>query len=76
MTQYSTLNVKFSTSQLNKLRSEIKLGTEITLKISWNVVGYSNDEITFPHMSPHKLDLIMHKFQSFVKLLQIIHQPL
>ena len=43
-------------SQLNKLRSEIKIGTETTLKISWNVVGYSNDEITFPHMSPHKLD--------------------
>ena len=29
MTQYSTLNVKFSTSQLNKLKSEIKIGTEI-----------------------------------------------
>ena len=56
MTQYSTLNVKFSTSQLNKLKSEIKTGTEITLRISWNVVGYSNDEITSPHMSPHKLD--------------------
>ena len=32
MTQYSTLNVKFSTSQLNKLKSEIKIGADITLK--------------------------------------------
>ena len=32
MTQYSTLNVKLSNSQLNKLKSDIKNGTEITLK--------------------------------------------
>ena len=33
MTQYSTLNVKLSSSQLNKLKSGIKDGTEVTLKI-------------------------------------------
>ena len=32
MTQYNTLNVKLSTSQLNKLKSGIKHGTEVTLK--------------------------------------------
>ena len=32
MTQYNTLNVKLSNSQLNKFKSEIKNGTEITLK--------------------------------------------
>ena len=32
MTQYNTLNVKLSNSQLNKLKSEIKNGTEVTLK--------------------------------------------
>ena len=48
MTQYNTLNVKFSNSQLTKLKSGIKTGTEVTLKISSNVVGDSNDENNFP----------------------------
>ena len=49
MTQYNTLNIKLSNSQLNKLKSEIKNGTEVTLKISLNVVGDSNDENNFQH---------------------------
>ena len=49
MTQYNTLNVKLSNSQLNNLKSGIKNGAEVTLKISSNVVGDSNDEIIFPH---------------------------
>ena len=49
MTQYNTLNVKLPNSQINKLKSAIKNGTEITLKISSNIVGDSNDENTFPH---------------------------
>ena len=32
MTQYTTLIVKLSNSQLNKLKSGIKNGTEVTLK--------------------------------------------
>ena len=47
MTQYNTLNVKLSNSQLNKLKSGIKNGTELTLKISSNVVGDYNDENNF-----------------------------
>ena len=38
MTQYNTLNVKLSNSQLNKLKSGIKNGTEVTFKLSSNVV--------------------------------------
>ena len=38
-----------STSQLNKFKSGIKNGTEVTLKISSNVVGDSNDENNFLH---------------------------
>ena len=34
MTQYKTLNVKMSNSQLNKLKSGIKNGTEVTLNLS------------------------------------------
>ena len=36
-----------SNSQFNKLKSEIKNCTEVTLKISPNVVGDSNDEKIF-----------------------------
>ena len=44
-TQYNTLNVKFSNSKLNKLRSRIKIDTEVTLKTLSNVAGDSNDEM-------------------------------
>ena len=33
MNEYSTLNVKLSESELNRLKSGIKNGTEVTLKI-------------------------------------------
>ena len=49
MTQYNTLNVKMTNLQLNKLKSGIKNGTEVTLKILLNVVGDSNDENNFSH---------------------------
>ena len=49
MTQNDTLNVKLSNSQLNKLKSGIKINTEAILKLSSNAVGDSNDETNFPH---------------------------
>ena len=49
MTQYNTLNVKLSNFQLNKSKLGIKDGTEVTLKISSNVVGDSNAENNFPY---------------------------
>ena len=42
MTQYNTLKVKLSNSQLNRLKSGIKKNNEVTLKISSNVIGDSN----------------------------------
>ena len=48
MTQYNTLNVKFSNSQIHKLKSGIKNGTDVTLKFSSKIVGGSNDENNFP----------------------------
>ena len=48
MTQYDTLNVKLSNSQLNKLKSGIKNGTEVTLNLSSNLIGNYNDETNFP----------------------------
>ena len=43
MTEYNTLNVRLSTSKINELKSGIKYGTEVTLEISSNVVGDSNN---------------------------------
>ena len=47
MAQYTSLNVKLSNSQLNKLTSAIKNETEVVLKLSSNMVG--DDETNFPH---------------------------
>ena len=49
MTQYNTLNVKVSNSEPDKLKSGIKNGTEVTLKLSANIASDSNDETNFPH---------------------------
>ena len=38
-----------SNSQLNKLKSGIKNDTKVTLKLSSNVIGNSNDKKSFPH---------------------------
>ena len=48
MTQYNTLNVKLSNSQLNKLKFVIKNGSEVTLNLSSGIIGDSNDENNFP----------------------------
>ena len=63
MTQYNTLNVKLSNSQLNKLKSAMKTGTHITLNLSSNVVDDSNNKTDFPH----KLLLINTQVSSFGK---------
>ena len=49
MTQYNVLNVKLPNCQTNKLKSGIKNWTEVTLNISSNVTGDSNDEANFLH---------------------------
>ena len=49
MTQYNSLNVKLSDSQLNKLKSAIKNETEGVLRLSPNMIGDSNDEDNFLH---------------------------
>ena len=49
MTQYNSLNVKLSNSQLNKLKSAIKNETEVVIRLSPNMIGDSNDETNFSH---------------------------
>ena len=47
MTQYNSLNVKLSNSQLNKFKSAIKNETEVVLRLSSNMIG--DNESNFPH---------------------------
>ena len=47
MTQYNSVNVRLSNSQLNKLKSAIKNETEVVLRLSSNMI--SDDETNFPH---------------------------
>ena len=49
MTQYNSLNIKLSNSQLNKLKSAIKHETDVFLSLSSNIIGNSDDETNFPH---------------------------
>ena len=48
MTQYNSLNVKLSNSQLNKSKSVIKNETDFALRTSSNMIGNSDDETNFP----------------------------
>ena len=63
MTQYNSLNVKLSNSQLNKLKSAIKNETGVVSRLSLNVVG--DDETNFPH----KLLLINRQVKTLRKAL-------
>ena len=47
MTQYNSLNIKLSNSQLNKFKSAIKNETEVVLKLPSNMIG--DDETNFLH---------------------------
>ena len=47
MTQYNSLNVKLSNSQLNRFKSTIKNESEVVLRLSSNMIG--NNETNFLH---------------------------
>ena len=49
MTHYNSLNVKLSNSQLNKLKLGINNEAEVTLNLSWNMIGDYGNKIDFPH---------------------------
>ena len=49
MNQCNTLNVTFSNSVLNKLKSGIKIGAGVTLNLSSNEISDSTDENNFLH---------------------------
>ena len=71
MTQYNSLNVKLSNSQLKKLKSAIKNGIDVILRLPSNMIGNSDDEANFLH----KLLLTdRDKLQIFVKPLLTTHR--
>ena len=47
MTQWNSLNVKLSNSQLNKFKSAIINENEVVLRLSSNMIG--DNEANFPH---------------------------
>ena len=47
MTQYIRLNAKLSNSQLNKLKSAIKNGDDVVIRLPPNMIGDSNDKTNF-----------------------------
>ena len=53
MTKYNTVyckyNVKLFYSKLNKLKSGIINGTQLTINLSSNVIGHANGETNFSH---------------------------
>ena len=49
MTQYNSLNVKLSNSQLSKLKSAIKNETDVVLRLSSNMIDKSDDETSLSH---------------------------
>ena len=43
MTQYNTLNLKLSNSQLNQLKSAVKNETDLIVRLSSNMIGNPDD---------------------------------
>ena len=68
MTQYNSLNVKLSNSQLNKLKSGIKNEIEVVLRLLLNMIG--DNESNFPRK------LLLTNRQISVKPLQIIYRQI
>ena len=47
--QYNRVNVKLSTSQLNKSKPAIKNENDVIIRLSPNMIRDSNDKGSFPH---------------------------
>ena len=47
MTEYNSVNIKLSNSQLNNLKSATKNETEVTLKLLLNMNGNLNNEVNY-----------------------------
>ena len=72
MTQYNSLNIRLSKSQLNRLKLAVKNETDVVLKLSSNMIGNSDNEISFPHklLLTNRQVANLRKMQIFAKPLQ------
>ena len=67
MTQYNSLNVRLSNSQLNKLKSAIKNESEVVLKLSSSMIG--NNETNFCHkllLTDRQVSSLLKSFASYL----------
>ena len=67
MTQYNSLNVKLSNSQLNKLKPAIKNETEVVLRLPSNMVG--DNGANFPHkllLTSGKVSILRQAFANYL----------
>ena len=51
MTQYNSVNIKRSNSQVKSLKSATKNETEVTLKLLLNIIGNLKNEVNYPYKS-------------------------
>ena len=61
MTQYNSLNINLSNSQVNKFESAIKNKTEVVLRLSLNMIGDNETDL------PHQLLLINRQVSNICK---------
>ena len=67
MTQYNSLNVKLSNSQLNKLKPAIKNETEVVLRLPSNMIG--DNGANFPHkllLTSGKVSILRQAFANYL----------
>ena len=79
MTQYNSLNVKLSNSQLNKLKSAIKNEADAVLRLSSNMIGNSDDETNFPHkllLTNRKVENLRPLLKTGIPLMKNVIKPL
>ena len=62
MTQYNSLNVKLSNSQLTKSKIAVKNATEVTIRLQWNIIMIMKLVLYINYYS------LIAKFQMFVNL--------
>ena len=79
MTQYNSLNVKVSNSQLNKLKCAIKNKTEVVFRLSSDMIGSPDDKTNFLHelLLTNRQVAFANNCKAFaviIKLLKIIYQ--
>ena len=62
MTQYNSLNVKLSNSQLTKSKIAVKNAAEVTIRLQWNIIMIMKLVLYINYYS------LIAKFQMFVNL--------